>query len=501
MQDMLQDLEDYHLRVAKQLNLVQLHFYEPYALFGRPLMKLSALHAMFCTYYINLQILASSSSLRAICRELPMLGAIIKRPVYLTSECFVSSGEEAWMVPWRVRVVLPEDNQSKLERSQAQALLYCPLPDEISNEIDWFEKAMAADSLTHQFLSIIEHERRSAIVRKNLLKNPCSIWEEAKERWHAAPTEESDPDAVYDLASEPQKVDDIDFAPAEGQSLALAYEAVMRSIRTRSCRHRQPLRTIYKEALERAMFEDVPWDDAEKTAFLKEWKSNFFKQSEAISQKPTKTPKKPLKQGRWNQCAGVDDITASNLIKYFITEFIANPRNKKAGEIACVLLILVWIAQEGDNGPLAIPKVLQLTTKDIASEDDTVVIGRVETIVSWGLKQLLECLRGKGEGKRGLRLFASLDPSGKALERALIEASKKILPEGASPVLPAAFLISPHVYQGVRMSSAQRNAMRSAKPIVPLRHMSYDIKKALLNIKERKILKKPLFKPPTPFFE
>lgn len=89
------------------------------------------------------------------------------------------------------------------------------------------------------------------------------------------------------------------------------------------------------------------------------------------------------------------------------------------------------------------------------------------------------CLRGKGEGVRKQRLFSNLDISGKALERALNEASKALFPN-EEPVLPGAFLVFPHVYNNVRMSAAQRKSMREVKPIIPLRHTHKEIKKALL---------------------
>ena len=113
------------------------------------------------------------------------------------------------------------------------------------------------------------------------------------------------------------------------------------------------------------------------------------------------------------------------------------------------------------------------------------MIGGTEITISWGLKKFLLCLRGKGEGKRAHRLFGNLDTSGKALERALIQASKELLGNNEAPVLPGAFLVSPHCYQGIRMSSAQRKVMRKARSIVPLRNTRNEIKKELFKEQER----------------
>jgi len=191
-----------------------------------------------------------------------------------------------------------------------------------------------------------------------------------------------------------------------------------------------------------------------------------------------------LHPGRWKCCQGVDCDTAAKLIKYFVLKFIANPKDKKSGEIACVLWLLVGIAQRDGTDRktlrVTIQSVLKASSRDIDPDDAVVTIGGCRVDVSWGLRNLLLCLRGRGKGQRACRLFANLDRSGKALGRALIEASKEVLPEGRDLVLPEAFLISPHLYKGVRMSATQRRAMKSAKRNSPSVTRNV-IKKALRN--------------------
>lgn len=116
-----------------------------------------------------------------------------------------------------VHIVLPKDTQEKIDRSSAQALLYCPLDNEISNEIDWFEKEMAADSVTHQLLSIVEYERQQSIVRYNLLKDPFPIWEQAKKKWMDTDNLELEaPDVYYEVPKNPREIDNASFAPQKG---------------------------------------------------------------------------------------------------------------------------------------------------------------------------------------------------------------------------------------------------------------------------------------------
>lgn len=401
MQTMLDAIEDHKTKVAKHLECVQLHFYERYALIGRPLIKKSAFHSMCFSHYIGLKNFAPDSNTKAACQEFPMLGVLLERSTYLASECRQSSGEGIWFIPWGARIVLPRDNQDKLERNCAQALLFCPLEDEISNEIDWFKQETAADSLSHQLLSVFEYERQQTIVKQNLLKDPYPIWEEAKKVWQDTERLTSDaPNIFYDVAKNPQRVDEVDFAPQEKQSLAFAYEAVLQSIRTRSYRHRQALLSVYKSALEQALFEQVPWNKEKQKAFLNEWRDNLFKEnSKLCSSKP----------GRWSQCKGISDFKAARLIKYFLEKFIANPQDKKMGEVACLLWILIWIAHEPAFENFTIQKVLQLSSQDIDPEDAVIVIDSKNIDISWGLRDLLLCLRGKGAGKQRFKATAQLN--------------------------------------------------------------------------------------------
>jgi hypothetical protein len=226
--------------------------------------------------------------------------------------------------------------------------------------------------------------------------------------------------------------------------------------------------------LVQAIFDQVPWDVKRRRTFLDEWRNNLFEQKSIVGLS---------KPGRWTQCRGISDVKAAKFIKYFIEKFTGNPQDKKSGEIACVLWILIWIAQEADSENLTIQKVLQLSFQDIDPDDAIIKVDGTDVDISFGLQNLLLCLRGKGEGIRNQRLFSNLDVSGKALERALNEASKILFPN-EEPVLPGAFLVFPHVYNNIRMSVAQRRAMRKVKPIIPVRYIHKEIKKALLHSRQ-----------------
>jgi hypothetical protein len=309
-----------------------------------------------------------------------------------------------------------------------------------------------------------------------MAKSKHQIWNKAKEEWMSDPSEDSDEDILHEAVKNPRDLDDVDFAPSDGMSLALAYEEVMMSIRRRERRHRDSLRNIYKSKLIKTMFDGVPWSEEQKEAFLKQWQNNFFESH------PNKINVKP---GRWEQCRVIDRYTAAKFIKHFLELFINNPKSKKAGEVACILWVLIWAAQEEKSDHITIQKVLELSSQDIDPEDPKISVGGVELEISWGLHQLLWCLCGKGEGRRSRRIFANIDTAGKFLERALHNASKELLPEHAISVQPGAFLISPHLYPGVRMTVAQRKAMKKTRPIVKPLYTHRDVKKMLREAQNR----------------
>lgn len=480
MEQRLYDLNEHKHRVAKTLNFVFLGFYETNKLMGRPGTPISVFQSMCSTHYLGLQSFAPDPLMREIYQKYPALAGFLYRPLYLRSECRQSRGNIRWAIPWGTKVELPEGHKVRFERNMAQALLYCPAYDEISNRIDWFAEEMSNDSLTHQILSNGERERHMTTIRYNLLKDPFPICEKAKKEWYASLKGEADCDVMNDdIAINPQSINGVDFIPQEGDLLGLAYERVLQSKENRCFRHRRGLRELYKQFLEEELFENVPWTKAEKVAYLRNEHASLFK---------NRPLKKTRKYGRWLQCEGIDDITASRFIKYFVTSFIEDPKNKKMGEIACVLWIFLCISQEGKGSNISIKQVLQLTSKDIVSDDVAIHINGVDNginiPISCGLRDLLLCLRGKGEGERGHRLFKNLDLSGKTLERALIKASKKLLPEGSMPVLPGAFLIFPHTHPGIRISAEERMAIRNLKPIVPLQYGMKDVRKTLVRSKE-----------------
>jgi hypothetical protein len=474
MRQMLDQIEEHYEKVERELDMVQFHVSEKVLIDGRPLLPQSKLAALMDTHRIGLIHFSSDEVLRSCLMEKPFVGAIVALPPEI-KQPIMCRLTKRYLVPWKVSIILPKGNCEGLSQMRYQTLLYCPAPREISKELNWFESEDAASSLIHQILTEVENDRRSNVVNENLRADSFPIWEESIKKWQCIPGENTDSDFVNEVAAAAQNLDKMDFAPHKGLSLAAAYEKVMKSIRARQSKHRHRLRTTYKEHLEAKIFDNVPWSDHEKDLFLKQWQSRVFGDSErGVKPKP----------GRWKQCESVSRETAARLIEYFVNQFISDPSNKKAGEIACVLWVRIWIAQQDKSSQITLTDVLKLSSTNL--KPGKIIFDNIEVSISWGLHHFLDILCGEGEGIRSRRLFENLDIEGKALERALIRASKAIFGENELPVLPGAFLGFPHRQPNQRMPIAKRQALRKIKPIIPLRYTHTEVKKALLEISKPK---------------
>lgn len=184
----------------------------------------------------------------------------------------------------------------------------------------------------------------------------------------------------------------------------------------------------------------------------------------------------------------VDRYTASTIIKCLMQSFINHPDDKKLGEAACILWLLIWAAQEGKSNSITLKEVINISSQDIILDDPAIKIGGIELDISWGLHDLLLTLRGKGQGVRSRRLFENIDGTGKALERLLINISKRLFGQDALPILPAAFLELTHPLPQLRIPLAQRRAMKSAANKADVRYSHKEIKAHLL--KEIKALRR-----------
>ena len=202
------------------------------------------------------------------------------------------------------------------------------------------------------------------------------------------------------------------------------------------------------------MFSNVAWTDAEKVEYIKKWEINIL---------GSPVNHRAEQEGRWEQARAIDKKQAGKIIKHFIDQFLADPsKRKKDGEIACLLWVLVWLAQDAEAGNITISRVLAFDTTNIDREQPASLFDGKMIGISLGLYQLLQILQGKGLGERSRPLFANLCPD--YLQNAVKEASLTLFGSESIPISPAAFLSFPHAKEGIRLTKNQRERCRAVDP-------------------------------------
>lgn len=124
---------------------------------------------------------------------------------------------------------------------------------------------------------------------------------------------------------------------------------------------------------------------------------------------------------------------------------------------------MVWSAQEAP-GKVTKDKILSIRTSDLNAIEATINIEDETIEISDYLAVLLGCLADRGTGRRNQFIFKNLNS--KNFERILQQASGAILGADVTPIMPGAFLTALHIYQNIRMPSAQRNAMQKGRQVL-----------------------------------
>ena len=134
-------------------------------------------------------------------------------------------------------------------------------------------------------------------------------------------------------------------------------------------------------------------------------------------------PKK-VKPGRWDHCQAIDRYTAAKYIEYFVRKYLEAPNQIKYGEIACILWVMIWCAQEAPGFAYE-QDVVNLSCADVDFDQMTIRIRQKDISISEGLINLLKCLCESNTGQQIQNLFKIV--SIKMLGRELAKASAELL--------------------------------------------------------------------------
>ncbi len=443
MKSLLKNLDMFHDKVAEQARSLHLYFYEKYLIAGRPLMTERAVAAMVSTHRLGLSMFSPNRDLREAASSNPLIGMILSPPLYLRSQVYYCSNaneKTLWFIPWGVKTQLPSENLKKLEESKLEDILYCASEDEMSEWIDWFEEEDKAGSYTNQLLAIGQFYQERDLFESNLQCHCFPGYKKAILDFHG---KIKGPKVYKTLIK-------TEFAPNEDSNIYEAYQLVTAALRNRKKRHFKEFQRFWKGRLLELVFAKLTWPLEKQEAFLME----YFPEG-ASSQKETADP-------RWESSRVLDRQTYGMFLYHFINRFINDPlENQVDGEIALLFWIMIYAARDLKK-VVPVKSLLTLTTKDVADRLVTTEGGEVE--ISCGFADLIKEYTGGRDLQRQQKLFPSLTID--KIEDRFRKASEVILPPGATPALPEAFLIFPHREKGCRMAAQARRRQLQTPPVV-----------------------------------
>lgn len=441
LREMLHRVNTFYDKAEEALNLIQFHFHEPFFLTGRPLMRKESIDSMMKLYYVGLKFFAYP-------KQLPekWSGAIVTPPLYPAS-CILTSedSQDCWFIPWRVKTIWPNSTQADLQHHRIEALLYSPSEIEIPSWVEWEEEEDPYFSMTSQVHLLIDLAQEQSKLKANLAQSAFELFKVVVEKW-----EEDVTNRIKHYPQDFSAIKRTPFAPNAETSIALAYEAIMAVQSSGRYRNYSELIRSWKICLEELIFENLDWNEAKKQEFLSEWEHRFLRKSPHHRKVP----------GRWKTAYAIDRLTAARFIRYFVERFISKPSNRHAGEIALILMTLVWISHHS-HACTSVKAIVDLRCFQINTETEELNVGTMNFEISEGLYSLLAMLAGDKATRTTSLLFrhVSLD----RLEDALKIASREVLGEDADSVSPAAFLCFPHFFPQQRLCAAQRQALRIGK--------------------------------------
>ena len=419
IKSLLQNLEDFHRKVADKSNVLYFFFSETYLILGRPLMSEKTLKTMMETHRYALQRFSPNEKVREAATSAPLIGMVFTPRFYPACgiRCFPPEAKKViWHIPWNVQIVLPEENLRKLDEGKWEALLYCPSQREMSEWIDWYEKENKANTLVNQLCTVNEHYKDYEPVIRNLhQRSHKHFLQTIKEYLKKVPKVRS------------RTLKKLGVAPQENTSIAQAYRQVSHSITAGKKRHFMDFQRLWKNQLRRLIFSGVTWSVEKQEALLQELIS--------IEQPKQQHPS----TSRWKSSDAIDRTKFGKFILHFADHFLANALNHEIeGEIVLLLWIMVYIAQNGTRS-YSIKRLLELTTENVIQNG--LLIDSKEIEHSEGLADLLQEYIGDQPLKRPQKLFPNLTTDN--LADRFRQASEKILPPGSIPALPEAFLFFP----------------------------------------------------------
>lgn len=329
---------------------------------------------------------------------------------------------------WSVKIGYAQDVIFKLYNLSREVFLYCPSSGEYSDCQDWFQLEDKSSRLSEKLFKLNLEAKDEKILLANLVKPTDDAFKIFLEDG-------------YKKTSQPK----IPFAPNKNENVGNAIKRVIRFRKERNYGQFYDLLKEWEICLNKIIFNDLDWSKEKQEICFAKMKAFFYK---------------PIKRAIKEKFAGtIDRYTAAEVILYFVQKSIQNPHDRRSGQIACILWILIWITKETLNASVSVQEVIFLSSQQIDKENKSLLINGEEIEISRGLMDMLSLLLGKGAGKLNCRLFPDIDR--RNLKNAVENASKELFPDRKIPITLESFCHFPHPFLNVSMPNSMLRSLRN----------------------------------------
>lgn len=333
---------------------------------------------------------------------------------------------------WSVKIGFALDIIFKLYNLSREAFLYSPSSDEYPDCQDWFLPEDKSSRFSEK-LSKISLEAKD---EETLLSNLAKPIDDAFDKFLTG---------EYKDTLKPQ----VPFAPSKDESIGIAIEKAIRFRKERNYGQFYDLLRDWEKYLKKLIFAELDWSEEKRQACFAKMKIFFYRPIKiAINEKK--------KEGS----RAIDRHTAAEIILYFVQKSIQYPRDRRFGQIACILWLLIWISKETVNTSVSLHEVIFLSSQQINIENKSLLVNGEEIEISRGLMDMLSILLGKRTGKLNLRLFPDINR--RNLKNAVEKASKELFSDRKTPITPESFCHFPHPFQYVSIPNSILGSFRNS---------------------------------------
>ena len=158
-------------------------------------------------------------------------------------------------------------------------------------------------------------------------------------------------------------------------------------------------------------------------------------------------------------------VTAGRIILFFVHEFIYSPtKEKPPAKLLVFFGYLLEQQKEDADLKITLSEVAKLRISQVSKTSPEIDFGDDRVLeTSSGLHSLLLVLCGKL--KEDTRLFENIDEDMKNLQRKFTKICEEL---NINPqIMPSSFILTPHLYPGIRISAAEASARKKARQLIP----------------------------------